>query len=203
MNVIAFLIFAMGAALALAILSVVYQLVGSSWQSKPIRPLLMGLFLISFGFSWHLYLNILSADTKNSIDHFANEPASQSLKKELAHDIDPDILSFSQSSVLAYDATAKLIELFIIPLGVSIVAAAIVLKADLNFGRRRKSFKAAMKELESLENELNQSESEFDLRLTNFDRGHDIVDEHKRLINFRMSVFRERQEIRKKFDDFL
>ncbi|AMP12300.1 hypothetical protein CPter291_0004 [Collimonas pratensis] len=99
----------------------------------------------------------------------------------------------------ANEFLAKLIELVTIPLAVSLIAAALIAKADINFQARIKRYRKNCEKLADLEAKVEIAEQEFERCLDANARGKILLDAREKLSYLRTQVREHRWQI---FDEF-
>lgn len=113
----------MGAAAPLLIIALMWQFAHWSWKVRPLVPLLLGLLVLAAAFGANIYLNQSAAESRRVIAQVQD----RAKEAELAVLVD---------TAQANEQLAKLLEFLTIPLGVSLIVAAILWQADLQFNRR-------------------------------------------------------------------
>ncbi|MFZ6720531.1 hypothetical protein [Undibacterium sp. Ji49W] len=163
--------FLLGAGIPILAVSLIYNSASWKWKIKPLKPMMIGLLLMSVAFAAHMYLSYLSTEIKKSLTQHpdAFKPAAAQMLTDSSN---------------AHESLAKLIELVTIPLAVSLIAAALIIKADVEFTREIRNYAKAKNKILVLEDELSVREENFEERVKNGERGIDFLkewDEIKRL----------------------
>lgn len=181
----------------------IYSFINYKWKQKPILPFVIGLVVLLGSFVWYLGLSMQSADMKYLIqkntDNHTQIGASASGQKA----IPTTTMAFWKSNVVAYDAQAKLIEFLLIPLAVSLIAAAFFVKADLALSERKNKYVSLNEGVNQREKQIAERESELESQLENGDRGPAIVAEYKIIRRLRIDLVLDRIELEKEYADIL
>lgn len=115
MDPLILLLFISGATLPLVLLLSIYNAAGWRWKAHPYVPLLLGITTLAIAFAAHLWLTSTAVDIKEFVDH-----APKTLKKEQ--------LQVFAATLRTNESLAKLVELFTIPLAVSVIVATRICK---------------------------------------------------------------------------
>ncbi|MFJ2988187.1 hypothetical protein ACIPF8_09995 [Collimonas sp. NPDC087041] len=164
----------------------IYNAVSWNWKTKPIRPLLIGLVMLVVAFVGQSYSASEFVNTKIILD----KPGI-TLPQDAVH-----VLT---AVGRANEFLTKLIELVTIPLAVSLIAAALIAKADINFQARIKRYQKKCEKLADLEAKVEIAEQEFERCLDVKARGKILLDAREKLSYLRTQAREHRWKI---FDEF-
>lgn len=137
MNPLAYFLIFTGCILALWIAWLIFESANWKWRESPGRPFTIGVALLVLAFGVDLFMAVTSADMKAFLD------AQPTLKQ--------DAVQVFLTTVHAHDWFAKLMELFVIPLAVAIMATALIARVDLDLEKVQEQFNEADARISELE----------------------------------------------------
>jgi hypothetical protein len=190
MNKLAYYLLLGGSFLPLLLVISVYNAAGWNWKAKPIIPLVSGMAILALAFVANLWLTTTSAELKQFID---NPPTSAT----------KEALSVFAATAQSDDGLAKLIELVTIPLAVSLIAAALFGKADLEFEATKKRYQRNCERLSQLESELDAAAQRFEASLEAGVRGQSLLTEWHALRARRNEMIFARNELLEEFQPLI
>ncbi len=175
-----------GAVLPLLIILSLYNWVGWNWKTKPVIPLLSGLAILIAAYAAHIYLSNNVANTLKFLDR------------------PPIPLSTDQIHVFTATAQgnqnlAKLLELLTIPLAVSLIAAALFAKADIDLGKKLERYRGHCQELAGFEEKIEVAEQDLIRVLHEGERGKPLLEKTNALRDLRHHARWLREEILDEF----
>lgn len=149
---------ATGFVVAILVLWLIYLKANWEWKANPAAPLIIGVLLLFTAFGADVWLSTTSADIKAFVD----QPPANVTKEAIEV-----FLATAQSG----DLIVKLIELFVIPLSVAIIATALLAKVDLDAEKLTARYQAALDRVRRLEEEKRTASEQFEkgLRDRQFD----------------------------------
>ena len=162
MNHFTFSIFSIGAMLLLMPLVAIWQADKKHWKAKPIKPLRIGLVLLILAFSYEIFLSWQVGELKKFVDH---PPANAS----------PTSLEIFRSNIESSELLSKLTELVTIPLAVSLIVAALLVKSDLEFENEKKRFKDYRETVGIFERDLSEAVDNLQTLLNGNARGEPLL----------------------------
>jgi len=138
LNPIAYFLIATACILALLIAWLIFQVANWKWRENPGRPFAIGVALLVMAFGIDLFMTVKSADMQAIV-----EKAPPALK----HGADQAFLVLAAT----HDWLIKLMELFLIPLSVAIIATALIARVDLDLEKVQQQFNEADARISDLE----------------------------------------------------
>ncbi|PRC90889.1 hypothetical protein [Solimicrobium silvestre] len=176
-----------GAIGPLVIILITYNFAGWNWKKKPWIPFVLGLIFLSITFATNYFFSSTSEELNSTLKNITS----------------PSVYLFLQLNAKADNVIARMYELINIPLGVSLIAAALIYKADLEFDRRLKQYNRGLEDISKSEDTLTVDIKLFEERLNNGDRGADFLEAYQRIKESRLHIKMLRRMLQRKFDDFI
>lgn len=189
-------------ALLIFILYFIFEQPNWKWKAKPSIPFVVGvaLLLSSVSYYWHIDDEVLA---EKKILAAAQKKASNMAEIEEKRTRINKLSDQYEEMIQSKERVFKLIELIVIPLAVSVIAASLLLRVDLNFASRMKQFGLRFKRLKEHENVLQEARRELIDALDATALSAIIKEKVLTIERLQRTVWEERQRFLEEFKDLI
>lgn len=186
LNPIAYFLIATGCTLALSIAFLIFQVANWKWRGNPARPFALGVALLVLAFGIDLFMAVQSADMKSFV-----EKAAPALKHE---PVQPFLIIAA-----THDWLIKLMELFLIPLAVAIMATALIARVDLDLEKVQEQFNEADARISELEEQKRRYTDAVDQGIRTGILDAPFLEAYDKLKTINNELLHERDDFREQF----
>jgi len=175
-----------GSCLPFVVLLVIWNLAGWKWKMQPVAVLSIGITVLVAGLAANIYLQHQTDEIRALLANVDVQTTPEQRKGFLG-------------VAAAHDDLSKMLELVTIPLGVALVAAALLSKADLEFNRYMASYREVARQLNERRQRLDTLEEEMGVFIDSGQRGKLLIDKWAVLKKERHALRYAERMLRKRF----
>jgi hypothetical protein len=189
LNPVAYFLIATGCILVLLIAWLIFQVANWKWRENPGRPFAIGVALLVLAFSVDLFMAVKSADMSAIL-----EKAPPALKQEA---VQPFLVMAA-----THDWLTKLMELFVIPLSVAIMATALIARVDLDLEKVQEQFNEADARISDLEEQKRRYTEAVDRGIQTGILDGPFLEAYNKLKTVNNELLYEKNDFREQFRKF-